>query len=197
MKILIAEDDPFERRVLENLVRSLGHETVAVADGEAALGSLTNDVRVIISDWRMPRLDGMELCRKIRARPVAPYIYFILVTDADAARANQEQAAEAGVDDFLSKPVDERELWRRLRVAARMLAATEQVKRLESYLPICGYCKKVRDDQQYWQQIERYIAERTGTAFTHSICPDCFQQHVTPQLIELGLDKQGDSNRKS
>jgi sigma-B regulation protein RsbU (phosphoserine phosphatase) len=143
------------------------------------------DVRVVVSDWTMPNSDGLALCRKIRARVGAEYTYFILLTSRDATKENQTEAADAGVDDFLTKPLDLPELWMRLRVAERILRYTTQVRQLEEMLPICSYCKKIRDDQNYWQQLEGYIKERTGSDFSHSVCPDCFQRVVIPELEKL------------
>jgi phosphoserine phosphatase RsbU/P len=91
------------------------------------------------------------------------------------------------VDDFLSKPVDPQDLKTRLHVAERILAFTSQIQTLETFIPICSYCKKVRDDRSYWQQIESYINQRTGSEFSHSICPDCYEKHVTPELKALGV----------
>ena len=142
-------------------------------------------VRVIVSDWLMPEIDGLELCRRIRARLDSEYTYFILLTSRTADPANQREAIEAGVDDFLSKPLDLQELWMRLRVSERILRFTTQVRQLEAFLPICSYCKKVRDDHNYWQQIEAYINERTGSEFSHSICPDCYNRVILPELEKL------------
>lgn len=186
MKILAAEDDVVARAVLRQALRRLGHEVIEAADGEAAWAQLQQSpVRVIVSDWMMPGLDGLGLCRRIRAQPKADYIYFILLTSSDATEENQRAAADAGVDDFLTKPLDLTELWTRLRVAERILRYTTQVRQLEEMLPICSYCKKIRDDQNYWQQIEGYINERTGSEFSHSVCPDCYSRVVIPELEKL------------
>src|SRR5690606_41865787 len=111
-------------------------------------------------------------------RTAQEYGCFILLTGATASVESQREAADAGVDDFLNKPLDVNELWMRLRVAERILRFATQVRQLEAFLPICSYCKKIRDDQNYWQQIESYINERTGTDFSHSVCPDCYQREV-------------------
>ena len=183
MKILTVEDDAVARAVLRQALRRLGHESVEAADGEAAWELLqTEPVRVIVSDWMMPRTDGLDLCRRVRARARTDYIYFILLTSRDATEENQMAATDAGVDDFLTKPLDLAELWTRLRVAERILKYTTQVRQLEEMLPICSYCKKIRDDQNYWQQLEGYISERTGSDFSHSVCPDCYQRVVLPEL---------------
>jgi DNA-binding response OmpR family regulator len=188
MKILAVEDDAVARAVLRQALRRLGHEAVEAGDGEAAWERLQKEpVRVVVSDWLMPRLDGLELCRRVRARPGAEYTYFILLTGNDATADNQREAADAGVDDFLTKPLNFEELWTRLRVAERILRYATQVKQLEEMLPICSYCKKIRDDQNYWQQIEGYINERTGSEFSHSVCPDCYQRVVLPELESLRM----------
>lgn len=188
MKVLIAEDEMIASRVLEAALVKLGHEPVVTADGEIAWEMLrTQPVRVVVSDWQMPRLDGLELCRQIRARG-GDYVYFILLTQMAASEKNLAEAMEAGVDDFLEKPVNPGQLWMRLRVAERILGFTTEVRKLESFLPICGYCKKIRDDQNYWQQIEKYIGTRTGTNFSHGVCPDCIENVLKPQLARLGIE---------
>ena len=186
MKILAVEDDAVSRTVLRQALRRLGHEVVEASDGEQAWKLLaTESVRVVVSDWTMPRMDGLELCRRIRQAVGKEYTYFILLTASDATGTNQQAAADAGVDDFLTKPLNFDELWMRLRVAERILRYATQVRQLEELMPICSYCKKIRDDKNYWQQIEGYINERTGSEFSHSICPDCYQRVVIPDLEKL------------
>jgi len=186
VKILAVEDDAVARAVLRQALRRLGHDVVEAHDGEVAWKLLeTEPVRVVVSDWMMPNSDGLELCRKIRGRVGTEYLYFILLTGRDASQENQVAAADAGVDDFLTKPLDVSELWTRLRVAERILRYTTQVRQLEEMLPICSYCKKIRDDQNYWQQLEGYISERTGSDFSHSVCPDCYKRVVIPELEQL------------
>jgi sigma-B regulation protein RsbU (phosphoserine phosphatase) len=186
VKILAVEDDAVSRAVLRKALRRLKHEVIEAGDGEAAWEKLQAEpVRVVVSDWMMPIADGLDLCRRIRARPGKDYIYFILLTSRDATEENQRAAADAGVDDFLTKPLDLAELWTRLRVAERILHYTTQVRQLEELLPICSYCKKIRDDQNYWQQMEGYINERTGSEFSHSVCPDCYTRVIIPELEQI------------
>jgi len=186
VKLLAVEDDPVARAVLRQALRRLGHETVEAVDGEDAWTKLQEEpFRVVVSDWMMPNCDGLELCRRIRGRVGTEYLYFILLTSRDATQENQTESADAGVDDFLTKPLDLTELWTRLRVAERILRYTTQVRQLEEMLPICSYCKKIRDDQNYWQQLEGYISERTGSDFSHSVCPDCYKRVVIPELEKL------------
>lgn len=189
MRILTVEDDPVARRVLKQALRKLGHEVIEAEDGEMALDVLSKEnVRVIVSDWVMPNLDGLEFCKAVRARSDEDYVYFILLTSTTATTDNEREAADAGVDDFLSKPLDVNELWMRLRVAERILQFATQVRTLEAFLPICSYCKKVREDSNYWTQIESYINTRTGTDFSHSVCPDCYARVVLPELEKMKAD---------
>jgi len=186
VKILAVEDDPVARAILHRALLRLGHEVIEAKDGAEAVRILEKEpVRLIVSDWMMPELDGLGLCRAVRNRVNADYVYFILLTSREADVDNQREAIEAGVDDFLTKPLDLQEIWMRLRVAERILRYATEVRQLEAFLPICGYCKKIRDDQNYWQQIESYINERTGTDFSHSVCPDCYQRVVVPELEKL------------
>lgn len=186
MKILAVEDDAVARAVLRQALRKLGHDVIEAGDGNEAWERLQHEpVRVVVSDWMMPNSDGLDLCRRVRRWTGVEYIYFILLTGRDATTDNQKEAADAGVDDFLTKPLDFSELWMRLRVAERILRYTTQVRQLEEMLPICSYCKKIRDDQNYWTQIESYISDRTGSDFSHSVCPDCYQRVVMPELEKI------------
>lgn len=188
MKILAVEDDPVALMVLEAALKSLGHEAVLASDGEAAWRALSDpELRTVVSDWRLPSLDGLELCRRIRQRG-GDYVCFILLTQLSATDENVDAALAAGVDDFLTKPVNVRELKVRLHVAQRLSGLTTEVRQLEAILPICGYCKKIRDDRNYWQQLESYLHAHTGAAFSHGVCPDCHQRHVVPMLRAAGVE---------
>ena len=103
MKILIAEDDPVSVKILQFTLEHYGHEVIAAANGTEAWEKFDAEpVRVIVSDWMMPGLDGLQLCHKIRARPQTDYTYFILLTAIHTGRDNLRQAMDAGIDDFLA-----------------------------------------------------------------------------------------------
>jgi CheY-like chemotaxis protein len=179
MKLLIAEDDPVTSKILRLTLEHGGHEVIMVPDGAAAWKRFqVEPVSVVVSDWMMPELDGLQLCRLIRERVDRDYTYFILLTANHARRENLAQAMEAGIDDFLQKPLDREVIWMRLRVAERILAFTRQIHQLGELLPICAFCKKIRDDGTYWKQFESYIQDHTGAHFSHGVCPDCFEQQM-------------------
>jgi CheY-like chemotaxis protein len=174
MKILIAEDDPVAAKILHRSLESLGHQVVGTADGAEAWEVFDREpVRVVVSDWFMPRLDGLALCQKIRARPRTLYTYFILLTSQETGPENYDLATAAGVDDFLTKPLDRPTIRMRLRVAERILGFTTEIRQLRDMIPMCAYCRKIRNDGNYWQMVETYINEQTGSNFTHGICPEC------------------------
>ena len=186
MKIPAVEDDAGSRAVLRQARHRLNHDVIEAADGVQAWETLqTEPVRVVVSDWMMPQSDGLDLCRRIRAGRGKDDTYFILPTSCDATEENQRVAADAGVDDFLTKPLDLQERWTRLRAAERILVYTTQVRQLEELRPIRSCCKKIRDDQNHWQQREGYINERTGSEFSHSVWPDCYTSVMVPQLEEI------------
>ena len=175
MKILIAEDDPVSLKVLQLSLENAGHSVISAVDGDAAWAVFQSDpIRIIISDWMMPGTDGIELCKRIRAAGKPDYTYFILLTAIHTGRENLRIAMDAGVDDFLSKPIDREMVLMRLRVAERILDFTTQLRTLKELIPICMYCKRVRDDSDYWQQVESYIHTHTGSSFSHGICPECY-----------------------
>jgi len=103
----------------------------------------------------------------------------LILLTAVEGKAGYLEGMQAGADDFITKPFDKEMLAARLSVAARILKLQSQVKHLAGLLPICSLCKKVRDDQNYWHQVESYIAEHTDATFTHSYCPDCFKKLMT------------------
>jgi len=128
MKILIAEDDTTSRLTLAATLRKFGHEVTAVSTGQAALQAWERDVYpMLISDWMMPELNGLELCRAIRNGNRQHYTYVIILT-ALSGKNNQLDGMDSGADDFISKPFDEDLLLTRLRVAERILELHEALR---------------------------------------------------------------------
>jgi CheY-like chemotaxis protein len=177
MRVVIAEDDPVSSSVLQKILVRLGHEYIATANGSEALEALARheDVNAVISDWMMPRMDGLELIRRIRARKRFRYTYALLLTSRSGKQSYLE-ALDAGADDFITKPLDPDELRARLLVAQRILGLQEEMRQLQGLLAICCYCKKIREDES-WVPVERYISKRADASFSHGICPTCYQTH--------------------
>jgi sigma-B regulation protein RsbU (phosphoserine phosphatase) len=200
MKVLIAEDETVSRRLLEATLVRWGYEVVVASDGVEAWEALQGDdaPSLAILDWMMPSMDGLEVCRRIHNIPSSTPPYLILLT-AKGRWEDIVTGLEAGANDYVTKPFNREELRARVQVGVRMVElqqsladrvraleeALARVKQLQGLLPICSYCKKIRDDQNYWQQVESYIAEHSQAQFSHSICPDCYEKLVKPELDQL------------
>jgi two-component system cell cycle response regulator len=120
--VLIADDEAVSRRLLHASLVRWGYEVEVAMDGEEALEALLRDTapRLAVLDWMMPRLDGIEVCRRARARPGAPYSYLLLLTSREA-RSDLVAGLDAGADDYIRKPFDAEELKARLRAGERIL----------------------------------------------------------------------------
>jgi CheY-like chemotaxis protein len=200
MRILVAEDDPSIHRLLTGLLTDWGYEVVPARDGQEAWAlMLREDARALgIFDWNMPGMTGTEVIRRVRelGRSLRPYL--LLLT----ARNNTKDIIEGlktGASDYIVKPFDYDELQARLQVGVEIItlqealadkvAALEEalghVHRLQGLLPICAYCRKIRDDQNYWHGVEEYLQTFSGALFSHCICPDCYEKVARPEMLKL------------
>ena len=188
MKTLIAEDDSVSRRLLQAALQKWGYEVTVTTQGREAWDALQQPgaPSLLILDWLMPELDGVEICRRIRASEALKSSYVILLTSR-GSKEDIVEGLEAGADDYVTKPFDHGELRARVQVGARVIGlqnalaervheleeAIASVQTLQGLLPICCYCKKIRDDGNYWHRVESYIAGHANVRFSHGICPDC------------------------
>ena len=188
MKILIAEDEPLSRRLLQHVLTEHGHEVIVTSDGIQAWEVLQADdaPHLAVVDWMMPGLTGLQLCNLVHEAPDADLKYLILLT-AKGEKADIVRGLAAGANDYVTKPFDKDELRARVEVGVRMIQlqirladriselqeALAHVNQLKGIIPICAQCKKIRDDQNYWQRVEKYIAKNVDAKFTHGLCPDC------------------------
>jgi len=193
MRVFIAEDDKVSRKLLEVQLGKWGHAVETVPDGSAAWERLSRPdaPALVILDWMMPGLDGPEVCRRVRAQERAIRPYIILVT-AKGLRDDIVAGLDAGADDYVIKPFDQAELKARLTAGVRLLELQQQlahriaeleeaitnIKTLQGLLPICAWCKKVRNEKDYWEKVEMYVTRHTDARFTHSICPECKKREM-------------------
>lgn len=186
MRILIADDDAVIRAVVTAVVKALGHEVVACKTGAEAWTLLKEShFPVLITDWSMPQMDGIELTRTLRKAPRDSYTYVIMLT-GHGLREDYLAGVGAGVDAFMVKPVDTALLEGQLSIATRIVGLQDHASRLESIMTVCSYCKRVRDEKE-WMNMESYIAREFKTLPSHTFCPTCFEEKVEPQMRELGL----------
>jgi phosphoserine phosphatase RsbU/P len=191
MRALIADDDPTTALIVAKALERWKLDVTVVNDGSAAWDALMvpDAPRLAILDWMMPGFDGLEICRRLRQDAAKSGTYVMLLTGRDA-RADVVAGLDAGADDYLVKPFDREELRARVQVGLRLLKLQEslaervaelqdalsKVKQLTGLLPICCYCKRIRSDKNYWEQVDSYVAQHSAAQFSHGICPDCYQR---------------------
>ena len=200
LRVLVADDEPVSRTVVGAMLKKAGYEVSFASDGDQAWQHLSgpNPPPVALLDWEMPGLAGPEVVQRIRAQDERAPIYIILLTSRDSS-ADIVTGLKAGANDYVTKPANEDELVARVNVGARVIElqialaervrsleeALANVKALQTLLPMCAYCKAIRNDQNYWEKVETYFHDRSGVSFSHSYCPNCYDRFVKPQLDAL------------
>ena len=185
-RILVVDDEPVIREVLANQLRPEGYNITTAPGGEEALLALeTETIDLVLLDVMMPRMSGFEVCRSIRetrSREQLPALFLTAKNQVADLAAGFEQ----GANDYLTKPIAKSELLARVRTHLDLLATNrkqmEQVKILRGLLPICSMCKKIRDEDGYWTQIEHYIGSHSEAAFSHGICQSCATENFADLL---------------
>lgn len=194
MTVLIVEDDGATRELVGAQVKKLGYLPVLARNGAEALEMLRDiEIRLVITDWLMPEMDGLELCKRIRAAGGARYTYILFLTAVDR-KSGYVEGLKAGADDFLTKPCSLEELKVRLTVADRILSLQSEAQQLSRLLPICPRCKKIRAEGDQWQQVETYLMKRTDAQFSHGICPECVETVLKPQIEQWKKRKRRAAN---
>ena len=205
MNILIADDHETNRKLLSAILSAEGYTVREAHDGGGALDILqaATEPLVALIDWQMPVLVGIDVCREARKGMNKNLLFLIIVTARDDAQ-DIVAGLEAGANDYITKPFDNAELLARVRIGSQMVElqqtlllrvreleeAAAHIIQLKGFLPICGYCKKIRDDSNYWQEVEKYIEDNADVRFSHGVCPECGIKHVRPQLVRLGMREE-------
>jgi DNA-binding response OmpR family regulator len=198
MRVLMADDDAMLRHGLGVQLRKWGYDPVVCANGDEARRVLRSGEPplVAILDRSMPGADGLTLCAEIRATPHLRATYVVLLTAHDT-RDDMLSGFDGGADEYITKPFDWEMLRARLRTRVRIATlqrdlaqkvtelerALANVKQLSGLLPICSYCKRIRDDGDYWQQLETYLGDHSEAEFSHGVCPECLE-HATRDFLQ-------------
>jgi CheY-like chemotaxis protein len=214
--ILIIDDDIANIKILGSTLPSDYEILFALNAQEGIASAMANQPDLIILDIMMPGMDGCETCRQLKADERTRDIPLIFITVKNSEE-DEVKGFELGAVDYIIKPFNPVIVQARvrthvsLRLATRdvenkniMLAARieelenakKEIKAIQSILPICSYCKKIRDDKDYWDQLDSYLQKHSGILFSHSVCPDCYEKYITPQLLHLH-DKKGKSIKAS
>lgn len=203
--VLIVDDISRNIQILANILERAGYAVSFALSGQQALEIVQNEeCDLILLDVMMPVLDGYETCLRIKGLPGKENIPIIFLT-ARAEQKDINRGFETGAVDYLTKPCNTAELLARVethvqlkktrdlleernrelsrknadleKLNAELQDTLKKVETLEGIFPICSFCKKIRDDQGYWSQVESYISEHSKALFSHSLCPECARKH--------------------
>jgi DNA-binding response OmpR family regulator len=196
MQILFTDDDANTLNLVSKYLKDWRYEVMTARNGLEAIDIIqgSNPPPLIVLDWLMPEMDGIEVIKQVRKMEFSTPPYIILFTIRDEKQAIIE-GLDAGANDYVTKPFDKDEFHARIRVGERFVElqntlaqrifelqeAMVQINTLRGILPICSFCHKIRNDQESWERIEKYITDHSEARFSHGICPECAEKHY-PQL---------------
>ena len=188
LSVMVVDDDPDVLFATVRVITSMGYRVIAAASGQECKTSLRKAVPdLILLDVVLPDMNGIDLCRDLKNDPAFKGVFIVLTSGMKTSSLDQADGLEFGADGYIARPISNRELKARIHAMVRILLsereqsrlitelqdALSRVKRLSGLLPFCSYCKKIRDDRGYWNQIEEYIQENSDAELGESICPAC------------------------
>lgn len=194
MKILVVEDDLFSQTILKDALERLGYSVVLAGNGRVALELCQQEhFPIIITDWVMPEMDGVEFCRAMRAMPAEHYVFILLLTSLDK-KDELIAGLDAGADEYLVKPVHEVELAARLKAARRILDLETSLKQLALHDQLTGAYNRGYLDRQLTKEIQR--SWRYAHPLSIIMCDidhfkavnDCYGHQAGDQVLKAFVD---------
>lgn len=191
INILVVDDDPDILLAAVRLLRKAGYHVFEAQNANNCLSILNEEkIDLVLLDVVMPDMDGYEACKKIKAGDNTRQTYVVLLSGMKTSPDDQSEGLEIGADGFIARPVTNRELLARVEAMVRIInaererdrlieelqKALNQIRTLEGIIPICMHCHKIRNDQEAWDRLEKYIEENSEARFSHSICPECLEK---------------------
>jgi DNA-binding response OmpR family regulator len=197
-KILVTDDDPDVLLLTSSVLTRAGYEVLEARAGKECLEMThTHHPDLVLLDVMLPDMKGSTVCRHIKADPELQGTFIILVSGVQVSSEYQAKGLNIGADGYVVKPISNKELVARVqamerikkaedalrekekqqeKLIAKLQEALAEIKTLKGFIPICASCKKIRDDEGYWNQLEAYISKHTDAVFSHGICPDCAEK---------------------
>lgn len=196
IRVVIADDESLVLSLIQAELESVGIQVIGKAsDGRQAI-ELVRRLRpdVALLDISMPEVDGILAAATIQIDCPTP----VVILSAHETKDDIGQASAAGVGAYLVKPPQASDLVRAINISIarhadltqlrqlndELRTALAEIKTLHGLLPICCSCKKIRDDQGYWNQVESYLAQHAGMKFTHGYCPDCLEKFFPGTTVD-------------
>jgi DNA-binding response OmpR family regulator len=207
-KVLVTDDDPEIRLMSTMLLRRTGYEVLEASTGQECLDSLrVHHPDLVLLDVMLPDITGTQVCRQIKNDENLKDIFVILASGIQISSEDQAEGLDIGADGYIVRPIPNKEFLARVQAGERIKRAEDalrekerqqqtlisqleealaEIKTLKGCIPICATCKKIRDDDGYWNHLEAYISKRTDATFTHGICPTCLKKAMAEmkQLIK-------------
>ncbi len=196
--ILVIDDIKDNLRILVEALGSCGYTVRPALSGRVALAAARKQPPdLILLDIMMPDMDGYQVCKALKADKALKKIPVIFISALGEVNDKIKGLSAGGVD-YISKPFQTEEVLARVKTHltlknlqkeledknlrlqeanGKLKKAMDEIKTLRDILPICSFCKKIRDDDDSWQLIEQYISEHSDTRFSHGLCPDCAKKH--------------------
>jgi response regulator RpfG family c-di-GMP phosphodiesterase len=194
-KILVVDDNPDISFTSTTLLKAAGYTVLEASTGLECLNAARVDhPDIVLLDVVLPDMTGVQVCRQIKSDKNLEDIFVILASGIQVSSENQAECLDIGAEGFINWPISDKEFLARVRAGERIKRAEDtlrerekeqqrlisrlkealtEIKTLKGCIPICASCKKIRDDEGYWDQLEAYISKHTDAIFNHGLCPEC------------------------
>jgi PleD family two-component response regulator len=198
-KVLIVDDSPNILLLYTSILSRAGYEVLEASTGKECFDAVkTNHPDLVVLDVMLPDITGLDVCRQMKNDKKSEDIFVILASGIQIASERQAEGLDIGADGYIVRPISNKEFLARVQAGERIKRAEDalrekereqeelvsqlkealaEIKTLKGFIPICASCKKIRDDEGYWDQLEVYISKHTDAKFTHGLCPECFEKY--------------------
>jgi DNA-binding response OmpR family regulator len=198
-KILVTDDDPQILQLTSMVLARAGFDVQKASTGKECLEAVqAYRPDLVVLDVVLPDISGIEVCKEIKTNKDLQGIFVILVSGVQVSSDYQAEGLDVGADGYIIKPITNKELIARVQSMVRIKRAEDalrekekeqqllisklkealaEIKTLKGFIPICASCKKIRDDEGFWNQLEAYISKHTDAVFSHGLCPDCADKY--------------------
>jgi len=191
LKALVVDDDPAIRSATVRIAATAGFTVLEAGTGEDGLAVVSSaSPDLVLLDVVLPGMDGYEVCRRLKSSQQDPVPYVVMVSGGRTTSDEQSRGLERGADGYIARPLSNRELKARIEAWGRIIRAERErdrliedlkvalakIESLQGLLPICSSCKRIRNDEGAWTQVELYVQRRSRATFTHGICPECHDE---------------------
>jgi response regulator RpfG family c-di-GMP phosphodiesterase len=198
-KVLLVADNPEILLMSANILKRAGYEVLEATKGKECLEAVqTHHPDIVVLDTTLPDMTGTGVCRQIKNDESLEDIFVILASEVKVSSELQAEGLDSGADAYIILPISNKEFLARVHAGERIKRAEDalrekereqeelvsqlrealaEIKTLKGFIPICASCKKIRDDEGYWDQLEAYISKHTNAKLTHGLCPECVEKY--------------------